>query len=274
MRYKVSKDEDAWKLVDFISEKHGISKRAAKTLLDRKQVVLNGKRIWIATHKVRRHDTIDCPDVKSMPKKRLELSVLYRDSHYIIINKPALRTSNNHPASVETILRKELDNPKIQAVHRLDKETSGCLIFAFTPAAFEAMKPLFQNQEVAKSYLALVHGNFPNEKTSCRKTISGKTAHSEFHALQNRKSYSLVKAIPHTGRTHQLRIHLSSLDYPIVGDKKYTPFQSVPTQVRLVPRQLLHASTIKFKSPISGTVIKIEAPRPDDFMEWQKKLIG
>ena len=273
MRYKVSKDEEGWKLVDFVAEKNGISRRAAKTLLDRKQIVLNGKRIWIASHKLRRRDTIDCPDVKAEPKKRIELPLLYQDAHYIIINKPALCTSNQHRSSAETLLRKQLDNPKIQAVHRLDKETSGCLIFAISQEAFDAMKPLFQNQEIQKSYLALVHGNF-SQQSECRKSISGKTARSVFQPRLSKKNYSLVKAIPETGRTHQLRIHLASLDFPIVGDKKYTPFRAVPKQVRLVPRHMLHASTLSFKSPISGTKIHVEAAPPEDFIEWQSKLVG
>ena len=274
MRYKVTKEEDGWKLVDFISEKNGISKRAAKSLLDRKQVVLNGKRIWIATHKVRRHDTIDCPDIKTTAKKKIELPLLYQDAHYIVINKPALCTSNQHRSSAEALLRKQLDNPKIQAVHRLDKETSGCLIFAYTQEGFEAMKPIFQNQQIQKCYLAIVHGHFTSGKTECRKNINAKPARSEFHSIQSRKNYSLVEAIPHTGRTHQLRIHLSKLDFPIVGDKHYSPFKAVPKQVRLVPRHLLHASTLAFKSPISGTRILAEAPTPDDFAEWNSKLIG
>ena len=274
MRLKVSKDEEGWKLVDFISDKTGVSKRAAKTMLDRKQVVVNGKRIWIATHRVKRHDTIDCPDQKATAPSAKKIPLLYRDSHYIIINKPPLCTSNQHRHSAEAILRKQLDDPQIQAVHRLDKETSGCLIFAFNQEAFEAMKPLFQNQEIKKAYHALIHGSFPSDQTESRKSISGKAAQSEFYPMRSRKNFSLIQAIPHTGRTHQLRIHLSGLNYPIVGDKKYSPFRAVPKTVRLVPRHMLHACMIAFKNPISGADIQVEAPYPDDFKQWQQKLVG
>lgn len=161
--------------------------------------------------------------------------IIYQDDDYIIINKPAFLSTLEDRANTDNVLslfRKIM--PEVHVCHRLDKQTSGALLLAKNEEAYTTAALQFQNREVEKVYHALVKGRFPEEvlqvDVPLRTTSSGKVrtdprkgkeATTIFRAKQYFKNYTLVEAKPVTGRTHQIRVHLAYLDYPICGDKVY-----------------------------------------------------
>ncbi|MEK7598810.1 MAG: RluA family pseudouridine synthase [Patescibacteria group bacterium] len=171
-------------------------------------------------------------------------------------------------------------------VHRLDKDTSGVMVVARNQKAFEELKKLFQNREVKKEYLAVVFGRLKNKKGTIEKPIarsqnykkqtiaSARTrtkirpAVTRYEVLKEYADYSLVAVRPKTGRTHQIRIHLSALGHPVVGDEKYKRKNlRMPESVK---RQLLHASRLEFES--FGKKHSFKSPLPTDFCHFLRSL--
>jgi RluA family pseudouridine synthase len=162
---------------------------------------------------------------------------------------------------------------KLFVVHRLDKDVSGVMLFAASAAAHKCLNGQFAAHTVHKAYLALVHGTLDTEKGCIHKPIHrfgsgrmgvdqlrGKPSSTNFEALERLAKYTLVKALPLTGRTHQIRVHFYSIGHPIVGDRLYgdTAAQAA------FPRMMLHAQTITFKLS-SGEEKTVEAPVPESF---------
>jgi 23S rRNA pseudouridine1911/1915/1917 synthase len=167
-------------------------------------------------------------------------------------------------------------------VHRLDKDTSGVLVVARTDAAHQALASQFQSREVEKIYLALVHGrptpaNGVIEKPIARDPVrrtrmttrlqSGRAAHTEYRTIERIGTFSLLEVRIGTGRTHQIRVHLSSAGHPIVGDTLY----GAPKTVSHVPplgRFFLHAHSLRFRSPSQGTMIEVQSPLAVELVDW------
>ncbi len=167
-------------------------------------------------------------------------------------------------------------------VHRLDKETSGVLLAAKTVEAHKKLIEAFSRREIEKDYQAVVVGN-PGEKVVNqpigrhplkRKEMTildkGRHATTIIETLKFSKGFSLVKAKPITGRTHQIRVHLKSINTPVIGDILYGPVKL--SQKLKVKRHLLHAYHLTFPHPSSGRKISVEAPFPEDFKSFIKNI--
>lgn len=176
-------------------------------------------------------------------------------------------------------------------IHRLDKDTSGILLVAKTQDSFANIQRQFKNREVEKKYLALVHGEVSPEKSVIRGAISrnpfdkkkfgiflgGKEAETEYKTLkqysaQKMGSFSLLELTPKTGRTHQIRVHLKFIGYPVVGDEKYAGRKTLRQDRRWCSRQFLHASAISFKHPKTGEKIEFSLGLPPDLKKALKTL--
>lgn len=230
----------------------------------------------------------------------MTFQIIHEDKNFLVINKGAdtlvHRTSlSAEPALVDVLLEKypEMktvgDAPETRpgVVHRLDRDTSGIVVFARTQEFYDYLKNLFQTKEVKKTYRALVWGealkkgliNAPiglkpgTTKRSVRaknmkmvKEALTEYSLENFYEYDDQK-FSLLKIFPHTGRTHQIRVHLLSIHHPVVGDKLYgwreNPFN--------LHRQFLHADTIEFPLP-SGSRVSFGADFPDDLAEIIKTL--
>ncbi|NTW26858.1 MAG: RluA family pseudouridine synthase [Candidatus Moranbacteria bacterium] len=188
---------------------------------------------------------------------------------------------NVHDGSVGAELR-----PGI--VHRLDRDTSGLLVIARNMEAFNALKENFKNRHVEKEYLAIAEGKFKEKEGVIEKAIAKsathrkqiiarhntktviRTAETNFKVLEEFENYSLVELKPKTGRTHQLRIHLSSIGHPIVGDGVYGDDKKVEMAENLPQRQLLHARKLRFE--LFGRQYDFAAPLPLDFEQFLAKI--
>ncbi len=213
-----------------------------------------------------------------------ELEMSYRDGVILAVNKPAGLASvpsKARPESAEEMVLEQLrDAPEMPILlHRLDSDTSGLLLFALNGAANRELAAQFANREIQKSYLALVPGEAPEtfsvedrlfsrpgERTVASK--KGKAAHTDFRRLCYAGGISLVEAKPHTGRTHQIRVHLADAGFPILGDTYYggQRYLELEGEMRVVPRQLLHARKLEMVHPGLWQPLCIEAPLPEDFL--------
>ena len=256
------KDEGK-RLFILIAEQLDISKKAAQALIDDKKVLVNGKRVWIRKHEVHEDDRIEIliDDFKK-PEAR-KIAVLWEDEDYLIVNKPAYFVTNAAETSIEAKLRAQEKNRNIVAVHRLDKETSGCVIFAKSTEAKERMIPMFQGRDIMKIYRAITIGHFPTSWNEIRTDIEGYMSTTLVKALDTKKHASYLELRIETGRTHQIRRHLADKRYPVMGDKKYA---GTGNELSLEqPRQMLHAYRLIFPHPKTGKPIRATAPLPGDF---------
>lgn len=196
--------------------------------------------------------------------------IIYEDDDLIIINKPAgLAVQLGSKTKLAVDVMAKAYNPEARLVHRIDKETSGITVLAKNIETSRYMLHLFQNKQIHKKYLAIVSGKLgmlegridkplvKNKETVCVDFENGKNAITEFRVVKNlNKNRTLIEAIPLTGRTHQIRVHFSSIGYPIVGDRKYGGQRAL--------RLYLHSSEISFQTRRGKTLIK-RAPLPESF---------
>jgi len=226
------------------------------------------------------------PEIELTPED-IPLEILYEDEAVICINKPpgmVVHPAPGHPTGtfVNALLHHcrslPLQDLRPGIVHRLDKETSGVLLAAKTVDAHKKLIEAFSNRQIDKEYLAITVGKPSNESVDSpigrhphkRKEMTiletGRQALTHFEVLDSSEGFSLVKAKPVTGRTHQIRVHLKSLNTPVLGDPIYGP-EKLSRKVG-AKRTLLHAYHLTFPHPSTGEKIKITAPIPDDFQRW------
>jgi len=225
------------------------------------------------------------------------MKIIFEDNNIIIIDKPAGLTV--HPTNklqnntlVDEILAyypkiKDIGDDSLRPgiVHRLDKDTSGLMVIAKNNKSFNYLKEQFQERKVIKKYLALVHGTVKDDKGTITKSISfskkdhkkrsalldekSKSAWTEYQVIKRFDKYSLLETYLKTGRTHQIRIHLHSIGYPIVGDKQYK-FKRQITPENL-SRQFLHAFYLKFKS-VDDKIMEFKSELPNELEKILKKI--
>lgn len=224
-------------------------------------------------------------DVRPEP---IPLEILFEDDDLIVINKPAGLTVHPGAGQREHTLVNALlshcftlsgiggkERPGI--VHRLDKETSGCLVVAKNDVAHRELSKQFAARTVEKIYLALVTGKLrkaagvieekigrhPVHRQRMQVTsVRGRTAKTEYRVIRSSNEASLIECRLHSGRTHQIRVHLYHLGHAVLGDKVYAP-----RVAKDFPRQMLHAWKLGFHRPRTGEWKNFEAPLPDDFKE-------
>jgi len=224
--------------------------------------------------------------------------IIFENEDYIVVNKPPfLATLEDRTPNTTNLLKIARQyNPELQACHRLDKDTSGCLIFAKNPAAYRNVAMQFEHREVYKVYHAVVWGThkfedqlvskaiLPNAKGVAKLTPQGKPAETYFTTLENYNRHTLVECMPVTGRLHQIRVHLASLKAPIVSDELYGGehlylsslkrgynLKQMTEELPLIKRFALHSHTIGFRL-LNDEPVKIEAPYPKDFAVLVKQL--
>lgn len=224
-------------------------------------------------------------------KETLRRAVLYEDEHLLALDKPAGLAvhagSGVQVGAIEVLRALYPELPGLELAHRLDRETSGVLLFAKHRASLTEVHELFRADRVHKTYLALVHGAFPEalaevdaplEKNTLRGgermvevRLDGKPSVTRFRVLRRFPAATLVEAMPVTGRTHQIRVHAAHAGHPLVGDPKYGVGQLdrglVPTPRRL----FLHAASLRLALAAQNE-LRIEAPLPEDLRQFLSAL--
>jgi RluA family pseudouridine synthase len=213
------------------------------------------------------------------------IPILFEDELIVVVNKPAgLPTLQDGWSPEAPFVKKKLEEKigKIWVVHRLDRETSGVIVFARNAETHRQLNTQFEQHIVKKVYHALVHGvpdwrtkrvelalriNVGHHHRTVVDSKYGKPAITEFELLEEFNGTALIQALPKTGRTHQIRAHLAAIEFPIMGDSLYyeTDYRSnSPT----APRMMLHASSLTFLHPVTCQECTFIAPYPMDFADF------
>ena len=216
-------------------------------------------------------------------KEALQQGILFEDDAFLIVNKPAgFAVHGGSGVSSGVIEGLRLIRPEarfLELVHRLDKDTSGCLIIAKKRSALRLLHELFRDDHIHKTYLALLAGQWARKKLVVTAPLlknislggermvvispSGKAAETLFRRLTLFRDSTLVEASPKTGRTHQIRVHAASLGHPIIGDDRYGLDEvNKAFKARGYKRMFLHAATLTFQHPVTGVPLTISAPLP------------
>lgn len=274
-----------------------LTRTAVQRLIEEGNILVNGKKQKVS-YKVSIGDIITIEEVKpqeiELKAQEIPIEIIYEDTDIIVVNKPkgmVVHPANGNPDgtlvnAIMAICKDSLSGiggeirPGI--VHRLDKDTSGLLIVAKNDKAHVNMSEQIKNHEVKKTYMALVRGCIKeNEATidmpigrsnSDRKKMAvnknGKNAVTHIKVLKRYDKYTLLEINIETGRTHQIRVHLSHIGFPVIGDYIYSNGKNEFGVVG----QCLHAKELEFKHPISGDEMKLKAPLPEYFENILKKL--
>jgi 23S rRNA pseudouridine1911/1915/1917 synthase len=268
--YAVFSSERNMPLVNFLAARLGLSMKRAKRLLDSRAVFVNEKRVWMARHSLMPGDRVEVHNPAPAPQSRRP-HILYDDSDVVVVNKPAGLLSNG-PTSLEQQLKTRLNAPALAAIHRLDRDTSGCIVFARNAGARDAMLALFRAHKVRKTYHAIAIGRISRGSRNITVPVDGQPARTRLTVLVATNVASHLRLEIETGRTHQIRRHMVSIGHPLVGAKVHaTSAQPLP-ELRNIPRQMLHAAEISFPHPRTGATVRVSAPFPPDFRLWLRQL--
>ena len=297
-KYIVKNESQGKRLDKYVTEQNTeITRTAVQRLIDEKNILVNGKE-QKASYKVNENDVVEVeiPEPKKIEIKAedIPIEVIYEDSDIIVVNKP--KGMVVHPGNgnldgtlVNAIMAKCGDSlsgiggeirPGI--VHRIDKDTSGLLIVAKNDKAHVNLSEQIKAHKVKKTYIALVRGvvreneatiDMPigRSKTDRKKMAvckDGKNAVTHIKVLKRWEHYTLLQVNIETGRTHQIRVHLSYIGYPIIGDYTYSNGKNEFGVVG----QCLHAQKLEFKHPTTNKIMELEAPLPEYFQEIIQKL--
>ena len=283
-------------LQDFLSLKFALSRRTAKAMIDGRNVWVNRKCVWIARFALKTGDLVEVPAVvvkgarkqapsvaqtarnprvsraaDAAPASGRHIRVLWQDESYLVCDKPAGLLSCDDPKSVESLLREQEKVPTLEAVHRLDRDTTGCLMFAKNRASLVAAIALFKTHKVSKVYHAVTAGSFRFAHQLIDTPLDGQAAVSKVTREAAGSDASFLRVRIETGRTNQIRRHLASIRCPIIGDRVFGLKNARDPRLMQVPRQMLHASTLTLPHPtVPHAEIKVHSPLPADFRSTLK----
>ncbi|MFD2443450.1 RluA family pseudouridine synthase [Bacillus sp. CGMCC 1.16607] len=258
-------------------------------------VLVNGQKVK-TNYKCSLNDSIEIlipePEVLDVLPEEMNLDIYYEDQDVLVVNKPKGMVVHPAPGHTTGTLVNGLmahckDLSGINGVlrpgivHRIDKDTSGLLMVAKNDLAHESLVNQLVAKTVTRKYKAVVHGHIPHDfgtidapigrDTKDRQSMTvvdnGKTAVTHFHVLERFKEFTFVECQLETGRTHQIRVHMKYIGYPLAGDPKYGPRKTLELE-----GQALHAGLLGFKHPRTGEYLEFEAPLPQPFEELLDEL--
>ena len=276
-----------------------VSRSQIQNMIRDGKVFVNGKVMDLPRFALREHSVITVQleekvEVQALEAEDFNYEILFEDDSILVINKPAGAVvhpgAGNQTGTIVNALMSRYpawrdlydeENVRPGIVHRLDKDTSGCLVIAKNPEIQFKMSKIFAERSCEKHYFAIVHGVFQKRTGSISNLIgrhpvnrqkmavvdrNGKTAVSQYKVktsgLVDNIALSQVQVKILTGRTHQIRVHMSSLKHPVLGDQLYGGDKGVK-----VMRQMLHAQTLRFPHPVTGDDMTFFAPIPQDIQE-------
>ena len=295
---EINEDNCDQRLDNFlISRLKGVPKSRIYRLVRKGEVRVNKGRVDIK-YRLATGDVVRIPPVRVAERSEesfvpkglqtaLQQGILFEDDGFMVINKPAgFAVHGGSGVSSGIIEGLRLMRPEarfLELVHRLDKDTSGCLLIAKKRSALRKLQEFFRNSEIKKTYQALLAGQWERKKlivtAPLLKNISkggerivviskaGKAAETLFTRIKLFRNATLVEASPKTGRTHQIRVHAASLGHAIVGDDRYGSDEiNKLFKNKGYKRMFLHAETLKFKHPVTDEIMTISAPLPLQLM--------
>ncbi len=277
----------------------GVPKSHIYRVLRSGEVRVNSRRVD-QTYRLQEGDEVRIPPIRIAEKAAQavvpvrDLDILYEDDALIAIDKPAgLAVHGGSGVSygvIETLRQGRPQAKLLELAHRLDRETSGVLLVAKKRSALAELHRMFRNGEINKHYTTLVMGRWRDAMRNIRLPLEkyltadgerrvsvseeGKSAHSIVRLIQAGQAYSLLDVELKTGRTHQIRVHLSHLGFPLCGDDKYGDFaENKQLRQNMLKRMFLHASNLTLKHPLTGEVLRFESPLPIELRKAAETML-
>ena len=292
---EVSGDRDGQRLDNFLLARlKGVPRSVIYRLIRKGQVRVNGGRAK-PFRKLRVGDRIRIPPVRLAPgrpvsvppavRNSLEAAIIFEDSDLLVVNKPpgmAVHGGSGINWGVIDVVRQMRPQAEVGLVHRLDRDTSGCLLLAKNVAALKHLHQQFRDRKALKRYFSLLNGRLSEDKMSVDAPLAkiercgerhivadpdGKPALTEFRRLEDYSGYSFVEALPISGRTHQIRAHAVFLGSPCVGDERYASPASLRHWRRFgLQRLFLHAHSLTVQNLV-GEELQLSCPLPDELRQ-------
>lgn len=286
-------DENDIRIDKYLASKTDYSRETITKMISEEYILVNGKSIK-ASYKVKDGDVILIKDgfVKEMSLEatKMDIDIVFEDEYLMVINKdsgvvvhPGAGNNNNTLVNGllyynKTLSKGEEFRPGV--VHRLDKDTSGLMIIAKDDKAHELLADDFKNKRIHREYIALLDGVFPQEKAVIDAPIGrskqyfdkmevckdGKKAITNLEVIKKYKNYTLVRLVLETGRTHQIRVHLAYIGYPVHNDPVYSKKESTEFG------QFLHSAYLKFVHPITHKTLEFQEDLPLTFKDFIDNL--
>ena len=289
LRYTVAPPDDGCTVRDLLTKRLGVSSSLRKALVRRKGVLLNEKDVFLsavpAVGDVLTVDVTD-PDAPSpIVSVDFPLSILWEDEHLLAVDKPAGITVHAAALTEEAVTvvgaaAHYLGNTAIHVVNRLDRGTSGVMLLAKSGYMHARCMELLHTEAFCRGYVAICEGvpepahgiiDAPigrDETSLLRRCVRsyGQPAVTEYEVQETQNGRSLVQLLPRTGRTHQLRVHMAHIGHPLVGDWLYGTEDKA-----LISRPALHSYQLRFTHPLTGEVVALTAPLPEDMARLLEK---
>lgn len=300
LSFKISPDCAGYRLDAYLaSQIEGWSRARLQRLIENEDVLVNGKPSK-PSYKLREHDEVEveliAPAADAFVPENIPIEIVYEDDTLVVVNKPAglvvHPAAGNPSGTLANALAYHFQHlpgggtgVRPGLVHRLDRDTSGLLVVAKTESALENLSDQFRDRTVYKSYVALVHGRMeassgkidqplardPSNRTRMAVVRGGRNALTLYRTRRGFDRFTLLDVELKTGRTHQIRVHLTWLKHPVVGDETYGAGRDNTIQdarlrarVRSLNRQFLHAERLGFTHPKTGEWVKFESALPEE----------
>lgn len=294
--YQITENEAMQRIDNFLTKiLKGVPKSHIYRIIRSGEIRINSKRCAVSD-KLNIGDMVRIPPIRvaqpETPNKFIpaaKFTILYEDEYYLIINKPsgiACHGGSGVSFGVIEQLRAANQYKFLELAHRLDRETSGVLILAKKRSGLVQLQELIRNNQLIKEYYALSVGKWNDDKRNVKLPIekylnkdgerrvridheNGQFAHTIFTVVKKFAEFTLVNAQLQTGKTHQIRIHLQHLTYPIAGDDKYGDFILNRQLAKIgLKRMFLHAHHVQFTHPITDKIIDIKCELPDELSKF------
>lgn len=293
IKYTVDKNTDKKVLKQLLKSQLGISGRFIKKLKYSSRIFCNGAPVYV-NHVVNTGDVIEVfmdfvEEAEDIIPESIPIDILYEDDSLIALNKQpniVVHPTFSHPTGTiaNAVMHHFTENGlniKIRPVSRLDRDTSGIIIFAKNPFVQEALIRQMKNKDFKKEYIGVVHDNVEKSKGTIDLPIdrkpdsimlrhispSGQPSVTHFEVIEQLKNASYLKFILETGRTHQIRVHCLATGHPLIGDTLYSDIES-PN----ISRQALHSRKVSFIHPLSNKNLELHAPIPKDILQLLNAL--
>ncbi|KEZ88638.1 hypothetical protein IO99_00175 [Clostridium sulfidigenes] len=283
--YKVGKEGQDVKIRDYMKENLNLSGRFIRGSAMDRRLRVNGKEVKL-NYKLQEDDvievTVNAEESQNIEGEDLNIKVIYEDDDLLIVDKPpfmVVHPTKSHPMGtlangVIHHFRSNNDNSIVRLVSRLDRDTSGLIMIAKNQFSHMNLAKSMEKNLIKKSYLAIIHGNLenqegtidlpigrPTDETIKRAVLEdGQRSITHYKIKESYKEGTLVELVLETGRTHQIRVHLSYVGCPIYGEQLYSDFNDE----ELISRQALHAYALTLPHPRSGEILNFESTLPED----------
>jgi len=295
--FKITLQQEGQRIDNFLLKTYKtIPKSKIYKIIRKGEVRVNKGRVK-PEYKLKLDDSVRIPPMKFDDKKSepmfipqsmidsIESSILFENEHFLVINKPnglAVHAGSGLSYGAVDVLKRFRPNEMVELVHRLDRDTSGCLMFAKSRQALVMLQEMLKQHTIKKTYTAVVHGLWPKHKTTLNDPLkkylmkngekrvrvdkSGQTALTEVISIQHKQMFSVIKLRLQTGRTHQIRVHCQAQGHPIIYDDKYGN-RDADKKIKLkgFNRMMLHAHHLVISSNKLCDEVEITAPLPHIF---------